>query len=150
MESRSARGDRTTTWVGVAALSVAVGAMAIDHLIGTERSDDDGLVDPVMFVVSVVLSLAGAAVLFGWLVPRELDKGLERAARTGLICSIASVVPGIAFLWVGLPFVVAGAGVALGLEGRHGVRRAEASAAIALGGLVLAVGSVSYLVAGVS
>jgi hypothetical protein len=150
VESTSARRDTATTWVGVVALLVAVGTMALDHLIGTERSDDDGLVDPPMFVISTVLSLAAAAVLFGWLVPRERTRGPERAARSGLACSIACVVPGIAFVWVGVPFVVAGAGLALGLEGRRGARRAEASVAVALGGLVLVVGSLAYVVAVVS
>ena len=124
--------------------------MAIDHLLGTERTDGDGLVDPAMFVISVGLSLAVAAVLFGWLVPRERSKGPERSARSGLVCSIASVVPGVAFVWVGFPFVVAGAGLALGFEGRRGARRVEAGAAVAIGGLALVVGTVAYAVAAVS
>jgi hypothetical protein len=150
VESTSARRDTATTWVGVVALLVAVGTMAMDHLIGTERSDDDGLVDPVMFAISVVVSLAVAAVLFGWLVPRERRRGPERAARSGLVCSVASVIPGIAFVWVGFPFVVAGAGLALGLEGRRGARHAEAAVAVTLGGLVLLLGSIAYVVAVVS
>jgi hypothetical protein len=146
----SARRDTSVALVGFVALAVVVGTMAVDHLLGTERSDDDGLVDPTMFVISVVLSLAVAAVLFGWLVPRERRKGPERSARSGLVCSIASIVPGIAFVWVGFPFVVAGAGLALGLEGRRGARRAEAGAAVAIGGLALGLGTLAYAVAAVS
>ena len=134
-------------FVGLLALLVAVGAMAIDHLVGTDRTDDDGLVDPAMFVISVVLSAGVAAVLFGWLVPRERASGPERAARSGLLCSIASVVPGIALLWVGVPFVVAGAGVALGLEGRRGARRVEATAAVVIGALAVVLGCLAYAVA---
>ena len=144
------RRDRNVLLVGLATLLVAVGAMAIDHLVGTERTDDDGLVDPAMFAISVALSLAVAASLFGWLVPRERRRGPERAARSGLVCSIVSVVPGIAFLWVGFPFVVAGAGLALGLDGRRGTRRVESGAAIGIGGLVLVLGAVAYVVAAVS
>lgn len=136
--------------IGLVALAVAVAAMAVDHLLGTERTEDDGLVDPTMFGISVVLSLTVAAVLFGWLVPRERSKGPERSARSGLVCSIASVVPGLAFIWVGFPFVVAGAGLALGLEGRGGARRVEAGAAVVIGGLVLVLGAVAYAVAAVS
>lgn len=147
--SISAPRDPRVSLVGLVALLVAVGAMAVDHLLGTDRTDDDGLVDPAMFAISVVLSVVAAAVLFGWFVPRELGKGLERAARSGLVCSVSSVVPGIAFLWVGFPFVVAGAGLALGLEGRQGARRVEAGAAVAIGGLVLVLGAVAYAVAAV-
>lgn len=141
------RRDPSVVLVGIVALVVAVGAMAIDHLVGTERADDDGLVDPTMFAISVSLSLAIAALLFGWLVPRETRKGPERAARSGLVCSVASVVPGIAFIWVGFPFVVAGAGLALGLHGRRGRRRIEAAAAVGIGALVLVLGAAAYVVA---
>ena len=89
-------------------------------------------------------------VLFGWLVPRERRHGPERAARSGLVCSIASVIPGLAFIWVGFPFVVAGAGLSLGVEGRRGTRRAEAGAAVVIGALMLVLGSVAYVVAAVS
>jgi hypothetical protein len=139
-----------TRVVGLVALAVAVGSMAIDHLVGTERGDDDsGLVDPGTFAIAVVLSLAAAVILFGWLVPRLSGQGPERAARSGLVCSIASVVPGIAVIWLGVPFIVAGAGIALGLDGRSGARRVEATAAVAVGALVLALGSIGYLLAAV-
>jgi hypothetical protein len=124
--------------------------MAIDHLFGNEgggTDDDQFPVDPAMFAISVGLSLVVAAVLFGWLVPRERAAGPERAARSGLVCSVLSVVPGITLVWVGIPFVVAGVGVALGLEGRAGSRRMEATAAVSIGALVLTLGTVSYLLA---
>jgi hypothetical protein len=149
VEGLPARRDSNVLLIGLVAILLALGAMAVDHLIGTERTGDDGLVDPAMFGISVVLSLAVAAVLFGWIVPRALRKGPEQAARSGLVCSIVSVIPGVAFVWVGFPFVVAGAGLALGLEGRHGTRRTEAAAAVVIGALVLVLGSVAYLVAAV-
>jgi hypothetical protein len=46
--------------------------------------------------------------------------------------------------WLGLPFVLAGGGVALGLLGRDGTRGRAALAAIALGGLVIGLGAVGY------
>ena len=55
-----------------------------------------------------------------------------------------------AFVWVGFPFVVAGAGLAVGLEGRRGSRRVEAGAAVVIGGLALVLGAVAYAVAAVS
>jgi hypothetical protein len=140
--------ERNERLVGAVALVVSAGAMAVDHLIGTERSDDEtGPVDPAMFGISIALSLATGAVLFAWLVPRERTRGPDRAARSGLLCSILSVVPGVALLWVGVPFVVAGAGVALGLDGRRGTRRLEAMVAVGIGTFLLVAGALAYLVA---
>ena len=150
MEGLPVRRDTSVVLVGLVALLVAIGAMALDHLVGTERTGDDGLVDPAMFAISLVLSLAVAAALFGWLVPREIRSGPERAARSGLVCSSASVVPGLALIWVGFPLVVAGAGLALGLVGQRGARRLEATAAVVIGALVLVLGPVAYAVATVS
>jgi hypothetical protein len=136
--------------VGVVSLLVVSLTMAIDHLFGNESGDTDDdrfPVDPAMFAISVGLSLVVAAFLFGWLVPRERAAGPERAARSGLLCSVLSVVPGIALVWIGVPFVVAGAGVALGLEGRAGSRRKEATAAVIIGALALTLGTVGYLFA---
>ena len=133
------------------ALAAVVVAMAVDHLVGTDGADDDGgfPVDPWMFAIAVLVSLAAAALLFGWIVPRARAAGPERAARTGLVLGILGVLPGIAFLWIGFPLVVAGAGVDLGLDGRRGRRRAEATVAVVLGALLLAGGVVAYLVAAV-
>jgi hypothetical protein len=144
-----ARGERRTTIVAVTSVLVALAAMAVDHLVGTERGEDEGLVDPTTFTVSAVLSLVVAVLLFGWFVPRERSRGPGRAARSGLVCSVLAVVPGIAVIWLGFPFVVAGAGIALGLEGRQGPRRSEATAAVAVGGLALALGAAAYVVAAV-
>jgi hypothetical protein len=136
--------------VAAVALLVAGGAMAIDHLLGTSEGDDEGaLADPAMFAIAIVLSIATAVLLFAWFVPRERGRGPERAARSGLLCSVLSIVPGIAFLWVGFPFVIAGAGVALGLEGRGSRRRLEARAAVVVGSLLLVFGALGYLVAAV-
>ena len=133
-------------WIGVAALSVAVVAMAIDHLIGTEGDDEGGLADPAMFAISVALCGALAIALFGWLVPRVISKGHARAATTGLVCSALSVVPGVALLWLGLPFVTAGAGIALGAEGWRG-RHWQGAAAVAIGLVVVVLGLALYLYA---
>jgi hypothetical protein len=138
----------TSAWIGAGSFAVAVLAMAIDHLVGTERDDEGGLLaDPLTFAVSVAVSGAAALVLFGWLVPRATSSGPPRAATTGLISAIGSVAPGIALLWLGVPFVTAGAGVALGLEGRRGARRRQAIVAIAVGLAVLCLGTALYVYA---
>jgi hypothetical protein len=82
--------------------------------------------------------------LFGRLVPRAASLGPNRAAATGVVCGALSAVPGIALLWLGVPFVTGGAAIALGLEGRHGGRRWQAIAAIVLGSLVVGLGTALY------
>jgi hypothetical protein len=138
----------TSAWIGAGSFAAAVLAIAIDHLVGTE-GDGEGelLADPLTFAISVAVSGAAALVLFGWLVPRATSTGPPRAATTGLISAVASVVPGIALLWLGVPFVTAGTGVALGLEGRRGERRRQAVVAIVVGLAVLCLGTALYVYA---
>ena len=110
--------------IGVAVSALAVGAMAIDHLIGTdeEPGDDPGLADPAAFLISVALSRALAAFLFGRVVRRAARDDADRAATKAIACSLLAI-PAMALLFLGLPFPLAGAGVALGLLGREGTRR---------------------------
>jgi len=146
VEAKQARTGRRRPWFGVLAVVVALGAMAVDHLVGTEREEGEtGLADPTTFAITAALSLATAALLLGWLVPRERRAGQERAARSGFVCSALSVFPGVALLWLGFPFVVAGAGVELGLEGLGGARRGLARATIVLGAAIVGLGAVGYL-----
>ena len=59
------------SWIGVVTLAVALTAMAVDHLLGTDREDGEtGLADPATFAISAALCLAAAALLFGLLVAR--------------------------------------------------------------------------------
>lgn len=131
------------TLIGIGATAVAVAAMAVDHLMG----DDPGLEDPGAFLVAAGLSLGLAAFLFGRVVPRAkaATAPAERAARDGLICSALAIVPGIATLWLGLPFVLAGGGLALGLRARREKPSPRATAAVVVGGLVLVGGAGVYL-----
>jgi hypothetical protein len=57
-----------------------------------------------------------------------------------------SVVPGIALLWLGLPFVSAGAGIALGVEGWR-ERHWQAAAAVAIRAAVVVLGLALYVYA---
>ena len=126
------------TWVGFAAALCAMAAMAYDHL---APGDVGG------FLVGSALSVVLAAVLFGWLVPRWKSSP-QRAGRKGLICSSLAVVPGIALIWLGLPFVLAGSGIALGVVGREGEQRGQGTAAILLGTGVLVLGAAAYAIGG--
>lgn len=133
--------------IGAAVSTLAVGAMSIDHLIGTEQEpgDDPGLADPAAFLISVALSLALAAFLFGVVVRRAVrDDDADRAASKAIASSLLAV-PAMALLFLGLPFPLAGAGVALGLLGREGTRKRIATTAVVIGVLVIAVSAGAYV-----
>ena len=131
------------TWIGVAVTALAVAAMAVDHLMG---DDPAVLEDPFTFALSAVLCVALAAFVFGRLVPRTkvASDYAERASRRALALSALAVIGAPLVFWLGLPFVLAGGGVALGLLGRDGSRRRIGLAAIALGVLVIGVGALGY------
>jgi len=122
---------------------LALLAMAVDHLMG----DDPGLEDPPTFLISAGLILGLAALVFGVIIPRAkaATAPARRAARDGLILSVLAVVPGIAALWLGLPFILAGGGVALGLFARRQEPSGLAGAAIVIGTLMLLFGTGAYL-----
>jgi hypothetical protein len=134
--------------IGVAVSALAVGAMAIDHLIGTESEPDDdpGLADPAAFLIGAALSLALAALLFGVVVRRGARDDPDGAATKAIACSLLAV-PAIALLFLGLPFPLAGAGIALGLRGRKGRSKRLATAAVAIGAVVLALCAAAYIAA---
>jgi hypothetical protein len=136
------------TWIGVGTLALATSAMAVDHLFGNDpESNDEFPVDPVAFVISVGISALFAAFLFGRVVPRAKARGpeSERTAVNAAVCSGLAALPGLGFLWLGFPLVLAGGGVALGLLGRRSRRRRLATAATALGVIVVVLGAGSYL-----
>lgn len=125
--------------IGIGTSAIALVAMASDHLLG----DEPGLEDPAAFAVSSAVVLGLAALLFGVAVPRARAVP-RRAARTALACSALALL-GISLLFVGVPFPLAGAGVALGLAANEAGRRASGLAAVALGVLVLAFAIAYYL-----
>ena len=138
--------SRDTT-IGLAVSAVAVGAMAIDHLIGTEAEpgDEGGLADPPAFLISTGVSLALVAILFGVVVRRTVQNG-ERVARNAILLSGLSV-PAMALLFLGVPFPLAGAGIALGLRAREESRTRLATVAVAIGALVILLAAGAYVVA---
>ena len=120
------------TGMGLVAITLAVVTMAVDHLIGS----DPGLEDPVAFVITVSLSVALWAFVFGRVVPRA-KASPERAAKVGFVCSLLAVFPGVPTLFVGLPFILSAGAIALGLVGRESRRGRLATAAIVIGSAVM-------------
>ena len=137
----------TAIAIGVSLLAIA--AMAVDHLVGTEREpgeEDSFPVDPAAFALGSAVSVALVALLFRFVVRPAVRRGPEVAARRALTCSALAVVA-LPLVFLGLPFPLAGAGIALGLRGRGGSRRRLATAATAVGALVIALAAVAYTVA---
>ena len=132
--------------VAVTVSSLLIAALAIDHLIGTDTdpNEEPGLADPAAFVLSVVLSLALMAILFLVVVGRSSTP--DDAAKRGALCSVLAI-PAVVLSFLGLPFPLAAAGIALGLRGRTGSRRRLATAAIALGSFVIVALCAGYVVA---
>ena len=133
--------------VALTVSALLIVAMAIDHLVGTDSDPDEesGLADPGAFILSVALSLALTALLFAVVVRRARDDPAD-AAVGGIACS-ALAIPAIVLAFLGLPYPLAAAGIALGLRGREGSHRQLASAAVAIGALVVTAITVGYVVA---
>ena len=119
--------------IGFTALAIV--AMFFDHMLDVEERFP---ADWPAFAISVGLILVTSAIVFGVVVRRTRASSAcaDLAGKRGLVCSIASVLslPGI---WLGLPFVIAGGGITLGLLGRTGRRGRMALAAVAIGALVV-------------
>ena len=137
------------TGIGIGVSAVAVAAMAVDHLIGTESEageEDSFPVDAPVFFLSSGLAVALALVLFTVVVRRATGDAPARVARKAIVCSGAAVLT-LPLLFLGVPFPFAGAGIALGLLGREAQGTRSATAAVALGTLVVALGAAAYVVA---
>jgi hypothetical protein len=118
-----------------AGVALGLAAMAVDHLLG----DDPGLEDPPAFLISAAVILLVAALLFGGVVRRARDP--RRASFIVALLGVAS----LPLIWLGAPFAVAPAAIALGLrsEGRL------ATAAIAISVVVLLAVTGAYVYDGV-
>jgi hypothetical protein len=123
--------DRRSLGIGVAVTGLAIVAMAFDHL----RGDDPGLEDPAAFLISVAICLVLAVGLFAVLIPR-LRRDPDRAAKWALGIGAFSVLC-MVLVWLGVPWIVGGSAIALGLIGREGSRARLATAAIVLGAITL-------------
>jgi hypothetical protein len=133
-------------WIGIATAVVAVAAMAVDHLVGTDdEPGESASAEPIAFVSTSALALALAWALFRFVVRRAREDP-DRATRYGAVCSALAVLT-LPLLFLAVPFAFAGAGTALGLSGREGRRRWLATATAAVGVLVVALGVAAYVAA---
>jgi hypothetical protein len=124
---------RPVDWV-LATTGAALGlaAMAVDHLLG----DDPGLEDPAAFGISAAIIIIVVTLLFGGVVRRSLA-----LRRSGFIVAIVAILS-LALIFLGVPFAVAPAAIALGLRGEGRL----ATAAVAIGAVVLLLATGAYTV----
>ncbi len=108
--ARSLPSSRRARLVPAAAsLSIALAAgLAAWGTFGEESADAWEYVAVLGFIA------VAAALVFGWIVPRGLRK--ESAGGTALALAVLGVLS-IAVFWSGLPPVLAGGGIALGIAG---------------------------------
>jgi 4-amino-4-deoxy-L-arabinose transferase-like glycosyltransferase len=131
--------------VGAVASLAAVFAMAVDHLFGTDDSDDERFAEPGVFIGTAAAAVVATVLLFR-LVVRGSAEEPDRAATKAIACSLLAVLT-LPLLFLAAPFPFAGAGIALGLIGRDGRRRGLATAGLVLGLGVLVLGVGAYLFA---
>ncbi len=129
--------------IGIAsALSAA--ALAAYAVLGAAEPNPDQ-VRTLPYVIGFTLVMAG--LVFGLVVPwaEKRSQGLRtnRPAKAGLVSSILGLLTVVAF-WSGLPIILGGAGVALGMAGQERAaeagRRRLAMAAIIVGALAVLLG----------
>lgn len=131
---------RTTWYVAIGVLALTTALMAWDHLFGNEGASDDAFpVDPGTFVLSMALVLAFALLVFGILVPRTL-RAEGNVTRYALIMAAVAVVTAPFLSWLGLPQVLAGGGLVLGLAARASGHSRAGTVAFVLSLLVLVFG----------
>jgi hypothetical protein len=114
--------------VGVATAILTAVALAAANFTGDGENGGAG-----PYALTLIVSLAVAAILFGWVIPR-----IERPARAGLVVGVLGVLS-VAAYWTGLPYVLGPAAIALGLLGRARAEgKGAAAAGVVLGALATA------------
>jgi hypothetical protein len=108
--------------VGALSVVVAIGALAYANF---ATDGENGGTGP--FIVTSLIAVVAAAVLFGRVVPGAIDG--PRPARVALVLAALALLTGVAF-WSGLPQVLGPAAIVLGLAAP---RNGESVAAIAIG-----------------
>jgi hypothetical protein len=129
--------------VAVGAIVLAVVLNALGSFAGTEEDHATRY-----FLVVCVIVAVEAAVVFGFVVPRGLQRGA--AGAVALTLSVLGLLS-VAVFWTGLPPVLAAGGALLGWAGRRSERGAGlCRAAIVIGALALVADVAVYLLDGLS
>ena len=120
----------TVQIIGVAAAALAAAALAVANFTGSGDNGGTGA-----YLGTLVVSIALAAVLFGWAIPRT-----AQPARAGLIVGALGLLA-LPVYWTGLPYVLGPAAIVFGLIGRSREGgKGAATTALVLGALATALG----------
>ena len=122
--SAAVTGIRNERLVGALSVLVAIGSLAVANFV---TEGENGGAGP--FIVTSVIAIVAAAVLFGRVVPSAIEG--PRPARTALVLAALTILTGVVF-WTGLPQVLGPAAIVLGLAAP---RSGESVAAVAIGSL---------------
>jgi hypothetical protein len=116
--------------VGAAAIGLAALALSVANFTGD--GDNGGLG---AYVSMLAVSIAVAAAVFGWAMPRS-----ERPARDGIVVGALGLLA-LPVYWTGIPYVLGPAAIAFGLLGHaRPQKKGAAVAAIVLGVLATIAG----------
>jgi uncharacterized membrane protein len=123
---------------GIFAIGLTFVALFIANVVGNGADENGGVA---YLIVTFAVCAAIAVWMFWRLMPRSVEAGASTSATRALIIAILSALA-FPFFWSGLPYVLAPAGIALGLasRARGGGSKATAAVAIAAVALLAAVG----------
>jgi hypothetical protein len=125
---------QAVTAAGVAAAALAAVVLALANFVA---EGENGGIGP--YLGTLAVSVAIAAVLFGWAIPRS-----ERPGRAGLIAAGFALLS-LPVFWTGLPYVLGPAAIVYGLAARARADR-TGTTAIVLGALATAAGVAAAVV----
>lgn len=119
--------------------ALAAAALAVYAVLGGPNVRQSQ-VDTPPYVVGFVV----AAVVFGLVVPWATRRAQgNRPAKAGLVSSILALLLSVVAFWSGLPLVLGGAGIALGLDGQD---RSGAAGKLGMSRAATVVGALAALV----
>jgi high-affinity Fe2+/Pb2+ permease len=106
---------RDTSALATVAIGVTVATLALDAfgIWGYGSTDDNAAVE---MLVTGLLTLAAAGVVFGLVLPRALRK--DTAGRTGLVLSILALLVAVPLFWAGVAPILAVGGIVAGRSDR--------------------------------
>jgi len=103
---------------------------------------------PREYVSMIALGLVTAAVVYGWVAPRALER--ESAPKTAMAMSVIAALLTLPAFWTGLPLVLGAAGALVGYAGRGAAKGSGLSIAAMLIGVLSVLGYLTiYIVDGI-
>lgn len=122
-----------TRRAGLAAIGLTFAALFIANIVGNGADENGG---PGWLALTFAVCTGIAVWLFWGAMPRAVEAGPATASGRALIISVLSAVTFPVF-WSGLPYVLAPAGIALGLAARSRGGGSKATLAVVIGAVAL-------------